>query len=167
MPTFVSFLVLCQAFGAFVGACATIWGEITYVRAMQDGTADTAERAHLQVIAKGLRVGMFIVLLSSLGLVISAYMLNASLQPALTASYWTFVVLSLLIISVSWALSRRHISFSIGSAAIFTAWWFLAYLTLGLLPPLSFGAEVAYYIVAAAIIYVVLSSARYFALRKG
>ncbi len=166
MPTLVFFLVSLQALGAAIGALSVIWSEITYIRAMRDGALDVAERAHLRVIASGLRFGMFLLLLSSLGLVIAAYVLKATAQPALTASYWTVIILSLLIIGVSWALSRRLISFALGSAAIFTGWWFLAYLTFGWLPPLSFGAAVAFYVVATAIFYALLAAARYLSLRK-
>lgn len=166
MPTSVSLFVFLQALGASIGALSVVWSEIAYIRAMRDGTIDAAERVHLRAIATGLRFGMFLLLLSSLGLVITAYTLKATAQPALTASYWTVIVLALLIIGVSWALSRHRISFELGSAAVFTAWWFLAYLTFGWLPLLSFGAAVAFYVVATVIFYALLASARYLALRK-
>lgn len=166
MPTLVPIFVFFQALGASIGALSVIWSEITYIRAMRDGEIDAAEGAHLRVIATGLRFGMFILLLASLGLVVTAYVLKAKAQPALSASYWTVIVLALLIIGVSWALSRRRISFALGSAAVFTAWWFLAYLSFGWLPPLSFGAAVAFYVVATAIFYALLATARYLSLRK-
>ena len=65
-------------------------------------------------------------------------------------------MLALLVVGVSWALSRRHISFAFGSAIIFTAWWFLAYLTLGWFSPLSFGSAVALLVVSTAVIYALL-----------
>lgn len=166
MTAFISFLVFCQALGAFSGAFAAVWGELAYIRAMKDGKIDVAERAHLHIIAHGLRFGMLLILLSSLGLVVVAYALHAALQPALSASYWTLMVLTILIIGVSWALSRRHISFAFGSAIVFTAWWFLAYFTIGWLPPLSFGTAVAFFVVATGIFYALLQYARSLALRK-
>lgn len=156
MTTFVSFLVFCQAFGASVGAVISIWSEFAYIRAMRDGQLDVAERAHLNIIARGLRFGMTLLLLSSLGLVVVAYASHATLQPALTPEYWTLIVLAFIVICISWALSRKHISFAFGSATVFTAWWFLAYLTLGWLSPLSFGSSVALLIVATAVIYALL-----------
>ena len=119
MTPFISFLVFCQALGAFSGAFAAVWGELAYIRAMKDGKIDTAERAHLTIIANGLRFGMLLILLSSFGLVVVAYALHAALQPALSVSYWTLIVLTILIIGVSWALSRRRISFALGSAIVF------------------------------------------------
>lgn len=166
MTATVTLLVFCQALGAFIGAFSAVWGEIAYLRAMRDGAIDVAERAHLRIIAGGLRLGMLLILLSSFGLVVAAYVLHTSLQPALSASYWTLIALVVLVILISWALSRRRISFVFGSAIVFTAWWFLAFLTLGQFPPLSFGAAVAFFIVATAIFYVVLQSGRFFALRK-
>lgn len=160
MTALVSFLVFCQALGASVGAFTSVWGELAYIRDMRDGKIDTAERAHLNIIAKGLRFGMTLLLLASLGLVIIAYVSHDTLQPALTPAYWILVVLVLIVIGISWALSRRHISFAFGSAAVFTAWWFLAYLTLGRLPPLSFGAAVAFFIVATMIFYGLLQGVR-------
>lgn len=160
MAALTPFLVFFQAFGAFVGALTAVWSEIAYLRAMRDGNVDAAERAHLTVIAKGLRFGMMLLLVASLGLVIVAYMAQAELQPALTPSYWTLIALALLTISISWALSRKHISFALGSAAIFTGWWFLAYLSFGWLAPSSFGAAAMSFVVATAIFYGVLQYAR-------
>lgn len=166
MAALVSLLVFCQALGATAGALAAVWGEISYINAMRDGALDAAERAHLRSIARGLRWGMPLVLLSSLGLVIVAYARHAALQPALSAGYWTLIALAFLIIAVSWALSRRRISFAFGSALVFTAWWFLAYLTLGRLYPLSFGAATAFFVVVTAIFYGILVTARFFAHSK-
>ncbi|OGG94233.1 hypothetical protein A2609_02930 [Candidatus Kaiserbacteria bacterium RIFOXYD1_FULL_47_14] len=166
MITLISFLISCQAFGAVVGVGTAVWGELAYIRAMRDGKLDTAERAHLHIIAKGLRFGMTLLLLASLGLVIVEYLLKGAVQPALTASYWVFMTLSLLIIGISWALSQRHISFLLGSAITFTAWWFLAYLTFGLLPVHSFGSALATFVVLTAIIYAMLHYVRLLALHK-
>jgi len=163
MTDFVTFLVFCQALGASVGAVTVIWGEFMYIRAMKDGEIDVAERAHLNIIAKGLRFGMTLLLLASFGLVIVAYILQATTQPALTPAYWVLIMLSLLVISISWALSRKKVSFAAGSAIIFTAWWFLAYLTFGWLPHLSFGSAVALLVVATAVTYAMFHYIRLFA----
>jgi len=161
MTVFVPVLVFYQALGALIGALSAVWGEIVYVRAMRDGNIDMAERAHLRSIAGGLRFGMFLLLLSSFGLIIAAYTSQAALQPALSENYWTLTTLSCFTIGISWALSRRRISFALGSAIVFTAWWFLAYLTLGQLPALSFGATIMFFLVATAIFYVVLQCVRF------
>lgn len=156
MSALILFLVFCQALGALTGACTAVWSELAYIRAIRDNKIDTAERTHLDIIAHGLRFGMTLLLLASLGLVILSYVTEATLQPALTPAYWTLVVLALIIIGVSWALSRRHIHFAFGSASVFTAWWFLVYLTLGLLSPLSFGSAIALLVVATVIIWALL-----------
>ena len=62
---------------------------------------------------------------------------------------------------ITWALSRSRISFALGSIALFTAWWFLLYLTFGRLPALTLGASIALYVVAAGALYLVLSSVRF------
>lgn len=164
--TLVPVLIFSQALGAFIGAGMAVWSEITYVRAMRDGKIDVAERRHLHSIAHGLRFGMTLLLLSSFALVVSAYAEHAALQPALTASYWLLIALSLLVIFVSWALSRRRISFALGSATLFTGWWFLAYLTLGQLPMLSFGSAVGFFIIATGIFYAVLEYTRFLAVPR-
>lgn len=166
MTELILLLFFCQALGAVVGVSTAVWGELAYIHAMRDGRVDTAERAHLRVIAHGLRFGMTLLLLSSFALVVIAFALHESPQPALLASYWIFSALTLLIIGISWALSRRNISFALGSAAAFTAWWMLAYLTLGQLPVLSFGAAAALYVVLTVAIYAVLSLIRLLALHK-
>jgi len=166
MAALVPFLIFCQALGAFVGAFTAVWSEIAYVRALQDGEVDRAERAHLDVLAKGLRFGMTLLLLASFALVVLGYVLHVSQQPALSASYWTSILLAFLVIGTSWALSRRHVSFAFGSAVVFTSWWFLAYLTIGQLPALSFGAATAFLAVTTAIFYAVLRIGRFIILRK-
>lgn len=166
MTTFVYILIGIQALGALIGAGMTILAEISYMRSMQDGKIDEAETAHMHRIAWGLRVGMTILLLASLALVVVAYLGRGIPQAALSVSYWILVVLALLVISISWALSQKHISFALGSAIVFTGWWFLAYLTLGAMPPLSFGAAVAFFVVATAIFYALLRYGRMLTVSK-
>ena len=166
MIALIFFLIFCQAFGACIGAFAALWGEVAYIIAMRDGKISVAEHAHLRAIGNGLSFGMTLLLLASLGLVIISFTLQGALQPALTASYWILITLSLLIVVVSWALARRQISFVAGSAILFTAWWFLAYLTLGLLPMISFGAAAALFVVLVAVFYAMLYYARFFASHK-
>ncbi len=160
MATLVVFVLFCQALGALIGAGAVIWGEIAYVRAVRDGKIDRAERAHLEALAHGLRFGMTLLLLASLALVIVEYAARAATQPALTTSYWALIVFALIVIYVSWALSRGRISFGLGSAIAFTGWWFLAYLAIGWLPPLAFGSMLAFFVIATAIFYAILQYAR-------
>jgi len=164
ITSLIFFLLFCQAFGAFIGAFAAICGEIAYILAMRDGEIDTAERAHLRFIGKGLRFGMTLLLLASLGLVITSFVLHGTVQPAMTASYWIFSLLILLVIGISWALARKQISFALGSAISFAAWCFLTYLTLGLLPMISFSAALALFIVSVAVFYSALYYIRLLAL---
>ncbi len=165
MATTLLVLVLLQALGAVVGAVSAVVGEWVYIKALRDGHVDRAERLHLDSLAKGLRFGMLLLLLSSFGLLISAYVLQSSPTPAETPAYWILIVLSLLTVWGSWALSRKRISFAYGSAIVFSAWWFLAYLTLGWLPPLTFGAFLAAFIVVTAIFYLLLRAIRHVASR--
>lgn len=160
MPALIiTLLVFCQALGASVGAITAVWSELAYMKAMRDGQIDTAERAHLDVIAHGLRYGMTLLLLSSFGIVVVAYLEGHTLQPALTPSYWTLITFALIVISVSWALSRGHVSFNLGSASVFTAWWFIVFLSFGMMP-LSFSATVMSFVVTTAVFYAVLYYAR-------
>jgi hypothetical protein len=166
MSMLIFFFVFCQALGASVGAIAALWGEIAYVLAIRDGKLDAAERKHLNIIYKGLRFGMAILLVSSTVLVIISYVLHGTIQPATTTAYWIFIALALLVIGISWALARRDISYTLGSSSIFAAWWLLAYLTLGQLPMISFGFAVMLYVVLTAIMYAVFRYVHMFALHK-
>jgi len=163
MTALILLLLFCQVLGALVGVCTAIWGELVYIHAVRDGKIDTAERAHLNVIARGLRFGMTLLLIASFGLIVVSFILHVAVQPAQTASYWIFITLALLIIGISWALSRQNISFALGSAAALTAWWLLAYLVLGQFPLLSFGSAAALYVVLTVVIYAVLHLIRFFA----
>ncbi|MEK7086310.1 MAG: hypothetical protein AAB709_02185 [Patescibacteria group bacterium] len=163
MTALISFIVFCQTFGALIGASTAIWGELAYIRAMRDGRIDVAERAHLRIIAHGLYFGMTLLLFASLALVITAYVTHLTPQPAVTTSYWTLILFALVIIYTSWALSRNRISFALGSAITFTAWWLLVYLAFGWIPPISFGAIVAFFVVATATFYAILGYTRFLA----
>jgi hypothetical protein len=78
----------------------------------------------------------------------------------MSASYWILMTLALLIVWGTWALSRKRVRFSYGSALVFTGWWFLAYLTLGWLPGLSYGSAVAAFVVIGVLFYALLQSGR-------
>lgn len=160
MDVVLSFVLFCQVLGALIGAITTIWGELSYLRAHRDGHIDRAEQAHLRVIAHGLRFGMTLLLCSSFALVIIAYLLHVDYQPATTSSYWLLMLVSLVIVYVAWALSRKKISSALGSAIAFAAWWFLAYLTMGWMPPLSLGAAIGFLAVATLLFYGIMQYAR-------
>jgi hypothetical protein len=163
MQNLISILVVLQALGALLGTFAAIRGELVYIRAVRDGHIDHAERAHLRELARSLRFGMTLVLLASFGLVVAMYAVRAAVQPGVTDSYWTLIVLALLVILTARALSLRQMNFALGSAVAFTGWWAIAFLTLGWLPPLTFGAAVAFYAIAFAIMYGVLHYTRHLA----
>jgi hypothetical protein len=160
MSVLLSIFALLQAIGAIIGAGGSVVGELAYLKAMQDQRIDHAEAAHLRLIARALRWGMGLVLVGSIGLVVLDYGYGAVLQPALTSGYWLEMTLVLLIITASWALSRRRIAFWLGSSAAFAAWWYLALLDLGMAPALGYGASLAVYVLATAIIAAILSYAR-------
>ena len=160
----MSFLLLIfaliQAAGAMIGAGGSVFAEIFYVRAMRDGYLDGAERAHLRIVASALRWGMLALLLASIGLVLVNFIYALPTQPAVTHVYWIEMFLALAIIGASWALSRKRVSFALGSAAVFTGWWFVALLVFGRLPDLGFGAALAFYVVVTGVVSVILAYAR-------
>lgn len=160
MHGITSFLVFCQALGAFVGAASAVWSELAYLWVFRDGRINKAERAHLKSIDRGLRFGMSLLLLSSLGLVVNAFLLQSATQPALTESYWLLVALTLLVILMSWVMSRRYLSLAIGSAISFTAWWFLLYLTTGQLTTGTVAATATYFAIAAVLVFIILQVGR-------
>lgn len=166
MSTVLAFFVYGQVLGAALGVAAAIWGEIAYLRMMRDGKIDEAERAHLTFIARGLRYGMTIILFSSLGIVVEEYLQRAALQPALSAGYWALMMLAILVTIITWALSRKLVSFSFGSVLVFSGWWFLSFHSLGLMSQYSFGSAVALFVVATAVFYAVLQYIRFLSLPR-
>lgn len=161
MNSLDAFLLFCQGLGAFVGAVSAVWAEISYIRAMRNGHLDRAERVHLKVLGHGLRYGMALLLLSSLGLVITAYLQHAVMQPALTSDYWIVVTFAILIIALTWALSRNRISFALGSVAASTAWWALMYLAYQHASSVSYGDALATYVIATGILYALFFYVRF------
>lgn len=162
MSALTAFFVYTQALGALGGALAAVWGEIVYVRAVEDDCVTTAERTQLHVVAASLRYGMGMMLISSLALVVISYHSGAALQPALTGSYWLFMVLALGVVYIAKRMSEGRMAHLTGTAVLFATWWFLAYLSFGLVPALPFGALVALYLFASVVLFGVLQYVRTF-----
>ncbi len=160
MEALFALLAFTQAIGALIGAGGGVFAELYYFRAMKDGRVDEAERSHMRVLATTLRIGMIVVLLSSISLVILDFVYLRHPQPALTATYWTQMLIAIGVIVASWALSRKRISFVWGSAIVFTGWWYLACLSLGQMPLMSLGSALALYLVSTVIMAGLLSYAR-------
>lgn len=160
MTELLTTFALVQAAGAAIGAGGAVFAEIFYLRAIQDGKIDTAERAHLLIIVRGLKWGMILLLVGSIGLVVTAFAYAVPVQPAETHAYWVEMGLVFAIIFASWALRRKLMGFMLSSAAIFTGWWFLAFLVFGRLPSMSVGEAVALYLVTTTLIMVMLLYAR-------
>ncbi len=160
METLTTILVIFQALGAILGAGSAVWGELSYSKAMRDGKVDRAEHKHLEAIHRGLRFGMTTVLLSSFGLVVAAYVNEATPQPGMTASYWLLMIFAFIIIGATWGMARKTVAFTRGSMIAFAAWWFLAYLTLGMLPIASLQAGFAAFIAALVLFAIVLYASR-------
>lgn len=160
MWVLLNFFALVQAVGAIIGAGGSVVGELAYLKAMQDGRIDGAERRQLAIIARALRYGMILLLLGSIALVLADYSFSLPFIPALTTSYWLLMTLALVVIYFSWALSRRKVAFWLGSAAVFTGWWCIVFLTIGYFPELSYGASIVIYVVATAFFAALLSYAR-------
>lgn len=146
--------------GALIGVGAAVWAELAYMRAVRDGHIDKGEKLHFKHIGRGLRFGMTTLLLSSLGLVVCAYLLQTT-PLVLTESYWLLVFLSALIIGISWALSRAALPFAEGSVIAFSAWWFLFYLVSGQLTLTNLGAGISFYIIATVLLMVMVKGARH------
>lgn len=160
MSTFLSIFLLLQAIGAIIGAGGAVVGELFYFRAVRDGRIDTAEREQMMVVAKALRWGMILLLISSIALVLIDFIYVVPYQPALTSVYWVEMTIALVVIIASWSLSRRKIEHWLGAAAVFTGWWFLALLTLGHMTIITYGASIGVYVVATAIMACVLGYIR-------
>lgn len=160
MEALVSLLVFSQALGALTGTSAAVLGEYFYIKAVRDGKIDAAERFHLRTASQGVRYGMTLIVITSFALVITDYLREVPVQPALRVEYWIYSTLVLLVIGFSWALSRGHVSFALGSAVTLSGWIFITYLSFAREPLLSFGSTVALFIIATAVLYAVLHYAR-------
>lgn len=160
MTALVVLFAVGQMLGALIGVGSAVWSELAYMRALRDGRIDKGEKEHFKIIGRGLRFGMTILLLSSLGLIICAYVLQST-PPALTASYWLLVLLSALIIGISWAFAREALPFAEGSIIVFSAWWFLFYLVSGQLTLTSIGAAISFFILATVLLMVIVKGARH------
>lgn len=162
LPSLALLCIALQALGGAIGVGYAVWAEIAYIGALRDGHIDDAERHHLAIIAEGLRFGMTALLVGSVALTVIAYALHASVQPALTSAYWTFISLALIVIATSWAISRQRVNYALGSAAIFSGWWLIAGYAFGVVPFLSFASAMALYVIGTGVLYYALRVLRVF-----
>ena len=162
---YTAVFALGQLVGATIGAVYAILAELRYLQAIRDGKVTTRERRHILATQRGLRFGMSVVLLSSLGLVLVGYV-NQGAGFVLAPSYLAFVGLVVLIVTLSWVMSKRPRTFVWASLLTFTGWWYMVYLTMGALPVTSLAAAVSMYLVVLALLSSILHGARSFAKRR-
>ncbi len=156
-------LALGQLMGAVVGAASAVLAEVWYLEALRDGKVTRKENKHIAVATHGLRFGMSLVLLSSLGLLVTDYLLGGGRSAVLTPSYGALFGIIVLIFAISWTMSKRPKTFAWGSLVTFSAWWFMVYLTLGALPIDSLVAAAGIFLGTLLLLSVILHSARSFA----
>lgn len=165
MPNIALLLIYSQVIGAVVGVVSVVAGELRYIRALRDGRIDAGERAQIESIGYGLKYGMTLLLVGTGGLVYVAYFLKSAQQPALSSGYWMLMGVALLIITISSRIARRDIRFGMGTAILFTSWWFLSFLSLGWLT-LTIGSAIASLLVTTVVFYGILSYIRLLSARQ-
>jgi hypothetical protein len=155
-----------QVVGAVIGAFFAVVAEMRYVAALRDGKVTTKERRHIVATGRGLRFGMTLVLLSSLGLAALTVAHGSGKDLLLSPSFGALFGVVLLIGAVSWLMAKRPKTFVWGSLVTFSAWWYLVYMTLGALPIRSLMAALALFGAVLLLLSIILHSGRALARRK-
>ena len=156
----IPILAALNTFGALVGTGFTTFAEVFYTHAVSDGEIDHHERKYLRRLFKGFTFGITLVLLSNLALIVLEYLVPDAPQAVLAAPFWALQTLTLLIIATGWLLSKRRISWWLGSAAVLTAWWMMLLIDLGFFNTSSYLVLVFDYILVTALVAGLLSYAR-------
>jgi len=125
LPELAIVLIALHGLGAALGAGGALFAEIFYAKATADGRVDHREHEWFHATFFALRWGMTLVLLSGIALVVVQYFLPNSPERVLHPALWAQNALSLLILGLAYALTKKRISWQTGAATIFAAWWML------------------------------------------
>jgi hypothetical protein len=131
-------LVGIHALGALVGAGGVTFAEVAYSKAIADGKIVERERDYFHRSYWALRWGMTTVLLSGIALIVVQYLLPDSPEAVLYAPLWMQNSLALIITASAWFMTRKYISWWLGSSIAFAGWWMLLILDAFALLPLSY-----------------------------
>jgi len=158
-------LVIAHVAGAILGVGGATIAEVNIVRALKDGKVDVNEKHLMHGTYLVIRVGTLIVLLSGVALVWWIYFAEGRVWPLESAKIWVKDVMLLVIVFNAWFLTKRWIPLWLGSALSFTSWWGATVLGLWR-TPYSFWELIAGYVVAIAVVAIILEMIRkYFAMK--
>lgn len=132
--------------GASIGAIGALYAEICYLRAINTDLGAELERQWFTTTFNALAGGMFLVLLSSIGIVIVQYLVPGGPQYVFHSALWMQYSLSVIVIFAAWFLSRRAFPWWFGSSLIFSGWWMLLALEAWATEPISYLTLVFSYI---------------------
>jgi len=150
-----AFLVISHIIGTVLGVGGATFAEIFYMRALKDGEIDPEEGATLGVIYRVLRVGLFLAVLSGFGFLIYLRLVGDT-ESLYDPKLWAKMAIVIIIMINAIMLSMRSIVFWLGSAISITSWYTAMILGSWRSYPYGFVETMVGYVVAVAVVAIVL-----------
>jgi hypothetical protein len=155
-----SLLIGLHLLGVTIGVAGITFAEIFYLKATADGRIDAREKEYIRSTFWALKWGMFIVLISGSLLILVEYQLPFMNQAVLFAPLWVQETLCLVIITSGWALVKKKVSWFVGTALAFSAWWMILILDAWHNVPLGYSSLIILYALFASLSAIILGYVR-------
>jgi len=158
-------LVIAHVAGAILGVGGATIAEVNVMRALKKDGISEDEKYLMHGTYMVIRIGTLLALLSGVALIWWIYLVEGRDWPLYSAKIWVKDVMLLVIVFNAWFLTKRWIPLWLGSALSFTSWWGATILGLWR-TPYSFWELIAGYVVAIAVVAVILQMIRKYVARK-
>ncbi|MCR4284404.1 MAG: hypothetical protein NUV64_03800 [Parcubacteria group bacterium] len=149
------FLVFTHIIGTILGTGAATFAEIFYLKAKRDGVFEPLEVDYLKTSYFVLRVGLFILVLSGFGFLVTLR-LNEFGDPLLGVKLWSKLAIVLIITANAFLIQARKMPMWLGSAISITSWYTATILGLWRGIPYSFGQIAVFYLLSIFIVSYIL-----------
>jgi len=149
------FLVFTHIIGTILGTGAATFAEIFYLKAKRDGVFEPLEVDYLKTSYFVLRIGLFILVLSGFGLLVSLR-LNEFGAPLLGVKLWAKLLIILILVLNAFLIQARKIPMWLGSSLSITSWYTATILGLWRGIPYTFWQIAVFYLLSVVVVSYVL-----------
>lgn len=151
-----TFLVLMHLIGAILGTGAATFAEIFYLRALKDGVVTPEEGEGLKVIYRILRVGLVLAVVSGFGFLL-LYRFTGLEERLLNPKLWAKMTIIIVLVVNALLLQLHRIPMWLGASLSLTSWYAATILGAWRMVPYSYIQIMLGYLVAVAVVAVVLA----------
>jgi len=141
--------------GVILGTGGATFAEIFYLKAKRDGVFEPLEVDYLKLSYFVLRTGLFLLVLSGFGLLLSLRFHEFG-APLLGVKLWAKLLIVLIIILNAFLIQARKMPMWLGSSLSITSWYTATILGLWRGIPYSFGQIMIFYLLSVMLVAYIL-----------